>query len=105
MDELITRIVEIERQSESDVRLAESQYSERIDALRRSLEEEMTRKREKILSEANSRFTAAVEEARKQADADTASMKNSSECIFQNPVLIEEIKEVIISILLAEGPV
>jgi ATPase subunit of ABC transporter with duplicated ATPase domains len=105
MDELITRIVEIERQSAANVRLAESQYAERIDALRRSLEEEMNRERERILSEANSRFTTAVEEARKQADADTASMKNSSERIFQNPVLIEEIKEAIISILLAEGPV
>lgn len=105
MDELITRIVEIERQSAADVRLAQSQYAERIDALRRSLEEEMSRKREIILSEANSRFTAAVDEARKQADADAASMKNSSERIFQNPVLIEEIKETIISILLAEGPV
>jgi hypothetical protein len=105
MDELITRIVEIERQSEADVRLAESQYAECIDALRRSLEEEMTSKRERILSDANSRFTEAVDEARKRADADTASIKNSSERVFQDPVLIEEIKETVISILLAEGPV
>jgi DNA-binding GntR family transcriptional regulator len=105
MDELITRIVEIERQSAADVRMAESQYAERITALRQFLEEEMTRKCERILSEANSRFTTVVDEAKKQADADTASMKDSSERIFQNPVLKEEIKETIISVLLVEGPV
>lgn len=103
MDELITRIVEIERQSAAEVRLAESQSAERMDALRRSLEEEMIRKRERILSEANTRFAAAVEAAKKNADADTALMKSESERFFQNPVLIEEIRETIIAILLTEG--
>lgn len=105
MDALIARIVEIEKKSAAGVRVAESQYDERIDALRRSLDEEMTRKREQILSEANSRFAAAVEQAKKLADADTALMKSESERFFQNPALIEEIKEAIISILLEEGPV
>jgi hypothetical protein len=100
MDEVITRIVEIERQCAADVEQAELESAKKIEAHQRLLEEKILRDRTLITSAENSRLTRAVEEARKQIEAASAAFRKDIENLYQNPILIEAIKKDIISILL-----
>ncbi|MCU0595885.1 MAG: hypothetical protein MUC98_10555 [Desulfobacterota bacterium] len=100
MDEVITRIVEIERQCSADVELAELEYGKKIEAHRRILEEKKARECALILSQENARLTRALEVAKRQVEASSVALRRESENTVQNPALIEAIKEEIISILL-----
>ena len=100
MDDVITRIVEIERQCSADVEQARLDYVKSIESHKLILEEKKTKERAKIISVENTRLTQAVEEAKNQTAAASAALKRDSESLLQDPVLNEEIKEDIISILL-----
>lgn len=100
MDEVITRIVEIERQCSADVEHAELEYGKIIESHKRLLEEKKTQERTRIISTENSRLAKAVEEAKGRIDAESAAFKKDTERLIQDPDLIEAIKKDIISILL-----
>jgi hypothetical protein len=100
MDDVITRIVEIERQCSADVEQARLEYGKNIEAHQRILEEKKIREHAQIISVESARLTQAVEEAKRQIEAAHDSLRRDSEGLFQDPVLNEAIKEYIISILL-----
>ncbi len=100
MDDVITRIVEIERQCSADVEEVQLEYGKSIEAHKRILEEKKTKERAQIISVENTRLTQAVEEAKRQTAAVSADLRRDSESRLQDPVLNEAIKEDIISILL-----
>jgi hypothetical protein len=100
MDEVITRIVEIEKQCSADVEQAQLEYGKRIEAHKRILEEKKAKDCAQITSAENTRLTQTVEEAKKQIEDASTALRRDSESRLQDPVLNETIKEDIISILL-----
>ena len=101
MDEVITRIVEIEQQCSADVEKVQLEYQNRIEAHKKLLEDKKNKERDQILSTENIKLTKAVEEAKRKIKVDSAAFEKDNEVLFQDPVLNERIKEDIISILLA----
>ena len=101
MDEVITRIIEIERQCSADVEQAGKECSKRIDSHRNLLQEKKTSQFAQIIAAENTRLLQSIEDAKKQTEAASAAFRRDSESLFQDPALNEAIKEDIISILLA----
>lgn len=100
MDEVITRILEIERQCTSDIEQTRLECEKNIEDRKRTLEEKISHEKNQISVTENSRLTRAVEEAKKLTEAASAAFQRDCERPFHNPVLTETIKEDIISILL-----
>lgn len=100
MDEVITRIMEVERQCAADIEQAEAQYAKRIEEHKRILEEKKTKEYARITAAENIRLAQAVEREKKQAEDATAVLQRDGENRLQDPVMKEAIKEDIISILL-----
>ena len=100
MDEVITRIMEIEKQCASDVEQAEAQYLKKIKEYKNVLEEKKTKELVRITSAQNAILNQAIEKTKKEIEAASAAFKRDSESRFQDPHMKEAIKEEIISILL-----
>lgn len=101
MDDVIARIVEIERQCSEDIGQARLEYGKKIEAHKHALEEAKTRESARIISGENSRLTQAVKDAKERTEAGKASALQESETKLSDPALKEAIKKDIISILLA----
>lgn len=99
MDDVITRIVDIERQCSAAIEEAQLEYEKKIEAHKRLLEEKKSEESARIISAQKDRLTQAVETAKKQIEAASAAFINNNTNLFQDPVLKERIKEDIISIL------
>jgi len=100
MDDVITRIVDIEKQCSADVEAAQFEYVKNIEAHKRLLEEKKSREHAEILSRENTRQSKAVEEAKRKIEVTSADFVADIENLFQNQALNEAIKEDIVSILL-----
>lgn len=100
MDDVITRIVEIEQQCSADVEKVQLEYKNRIEAHKQFLKGKKTREHDQIISTENIKLTHAIDEAKIKIKADSAAFEKDNEILFQDPVLNERIKEDIISILL-----
>jgi len=101
MDDVITRIVEIERACQADIEQARLEYGKTIEAHKRVLEEKKAQERARIISLENTRLTKAVEEAKARIEAESAAIRRENESLLEDQVLKKAIKEDIISILLA----
>jgi hypothetical protein len=100
MDDVITRIVEIERQCSSDVEQARVEYGKTIEAHKRVLEEKKAEELAHIISLENTRLTQAVEEAKVRIEAASAAIRRESESLLEDQLLKKAIEKDIISILL-----
>lgn len=100
MDEVITRIVEIEKQCSADVEQAEKESAERIEEHQRACEAQKDDKRAQIISTENSRRTRTINEARQKAEDAAANFRQESLRLFADPRLQAKIKSEIITILL-----
>jgi uncharacterized protein (UPF0276 family) len=100
MDEVITRIVEIERQCSVDVEQAQLEYAEHIEAHKRILEESKTQEFARITAAENTRLSQAILEAKRKTEAVSAIFRKDTETLFQDQSLNKAIQEGIISILL-----
>jgi len=100
MDNVITRIVDIEKQCAAEVEAARSEYAKNIEDHKRFLGEKMTGERAEISAGKNSRISNAVQEAERQSGAASSAFVRDMENLFRNQAINEEIKEDIISILL-----
>jgi len=101
MDDVITRIVEIEQQCTAEVKKARLDYKNKIEGHKRFLEEKNIREHAAILSAENVKLIQSVEEAKRKIEAEAADFRRNSENLFQDESLNRKIKEDIISILLA----
>jgi hypothetical protein len=100
MDNVITRIVDVEKQCRAEVEAAHLEYGKKIEAHKRFLGEKMTGERAEISDGNNITLSKAVEEAEKQSEAALAAFVGDMESLFRNQAMNEEIKEDIVSILL-----
>jgi hypothetical protein len=100
MDAVITRIIEIEKQSATDIERAEDSYQKNIEAHRRTLQEEKERAHAQIISAENTRLAQALSELNKQTEAASLVSSRDYENRFHDPVLVEAVKEKIVAILL-----
>jgi hypothetical protein len=99
MDEVITRIIGIERQCSADVEQAGKECSKRIEAHKSLLEGKKTSQYALITAAENTRLLQSVEDAKRQTEVASAAFRRDSESLFRDPALNEAIKEDIISIL------
>ena len=100
MENVITRIVEIEKQCTEEVEKAELEYRKKIDAHKNTLEEKKARECALIVTAGNQRLEQALEEAKRQSEAEQLAASSDNERLYQDPALNEAIKEKIISILI-----
>ena len=100
MDNLIKRIVEIEKQCAQNITDAEQEYKKRIEAHKRSLEEKKAQSFNDIVVEGNKRQTRMLEEAKQKTQADSLETRSSFDRLYKDSSLNEAIKEKIVSILL-----
>jgi len=101
MENVITQIVEIEKQCAGEVEKAEREYREKIEVYKNTIEEKKSREIALIVTEGNERLAQALEQAKKQTEAEFLASTRDNEKLYQDQVLTEEIKEKIVSILLA----
>ncbi|HNZ64342.1 MAG TPA: hypothetical protein PKJ10_00780 [Smithella sp.] len=100
MDDVITRIVDIEKQCAADVEATQLEYGKNIEAHKRFLEARKTGERAEILSAENTRQSQAVEDAKRNIEALSADFITDIENHFRDQDLNEAIKKEIVSILL-----
>jgi Fe2+ transport system protein B len=99
MDDLITRIVEIEKQCSAAVEEAQLDYGKNIEAHQRLLEEKKAKERARIIAAENTRLTNTIEEAKKQIASVSEALQRDNENLFQDSARNESIKKDMISIL------
>jgi len=100
MDEMVTRIIEIERQCAAAVTKAEQEAAERIAKHKLALEEQKETLRNQILSDEHSRRIRAVSEAKGKAENASTIATSVRKKNFQDPVLKQAIQNDILSLLL-----
>jgi len=102
MDAVITRIIEIEKQSALDIARAEDAYRKNIEAHRRILEEEKQKTHYQITSTENTRLTHALQALNVQSKEASLASGRDYEDHFHDSDLIKAIKERIVAILLIQ---
>jgi hypothetical protein len=103
MDDVITRIVEIERQCSADVEQVQRDSARNIEIRKRLLDEEAARERERIAEAENAGVAEALAEAKKLSEAAFSAARTDSDRVFEDPLLQEAVRKEILAILLA-GP-
>ncbi|MBN2568361.1 MAG: hypothetical protein JXB42_02905 [Deltaproteobacteria bacterium] len=100
MENVITQIVEIEKQCTEEVEKAEREYRKKIEEYKNTIEEKKEREIALIITKGNERLTLALEDAKKQTEAEFLASTRDNERLYQDRALNEEIKGEIVSILL-----
>jgi Zn-dependent M32 family carboxypeptidase len=100
MENVITRIVEIEKQCAQDIANAEQEYKKRIEDHKRTLEEKKAQAFNDTVAEGNTRLARLIEEAKRKTQADSLAARSSFDRLYKDSLLHEAIKEKIVSILL-----
>ncbi len=100
MENVITRIMEIEKQAALDIEQAKAEYRNKIDAQRRTLEQDKEREHALINDKENARLTGAVRELNKQTEEASQAEMRDYENIFRDRAKIDAIKEKIAEIIL-----
>jgi len=98
--DMITRIVEIEKQCADEIEKAERACRQKIESHRGAVQERKARECARIVSEGDDRLAQAIEEAKKTAEAEFQAAQGDIERLYQDPSLDREIQEKIVSILL-----
>ena len=100
MDDMITRIVEIEKQCADEVEKAKQAYRKRIEAYKENVQEKKTRECTRIVSKSDTLLTQAIEAAKKKTEEESRAAQVDIERLYQDPSLNREIQEKVVSILL-----
>jgi hypothetical protein len=101
MDAVITRIIEIEKQSTLDIERAENDSLKNIEEHKRFLEEEKERTQASIISTENTRLTGAIRAFNKKTEETFLAVGKGFESRLQDTVTVGAVKEKIVDILLA----
>jgi len=101
MANVITRIVEIEKQCAEEIDKAQRESTNKIDAHRLALEEKKENEFAAIIFAGNERLAQALEEAKEETRIESITADREIERLVQNQELKETIKEKIVSILLS----
>lgn len=101
MDALITRIIEIEKQSSLDIENAENNSLKNIEDHKRFLEEEKERTHASIISTENTRLAQAIRKFNKKNEETSLAVGRDYESRLHDSVIVDAVKEKIVAILLA----
>jgi hypothetical protein len=100
MEAVITRIIEIEKQSAMDIEQAEDGYKKNVEARRLILEEEKRKALSHILSAEETRLNNILQALNKQSEEAFLVSGKDYENRFHDTDLITALKERIVDILL-----
>lgn len=100
MEEVISRIMEIERQCADAVEEAEEASRRNIEAHRKTIEEKKSGEYARITRENNELLAQATEEAKREIEAEFQAAEEEMERLHQDRSLAGEIREKILAILL-----
>ncbi len=100
MDTVITRIIEIEKQSAAEIERAEDAYRKNIEAHRRTLDEKKEREHAQTISNENARLNQTLRELNKHTEEASLASARDYEMRFHDQALVEAVKEKIVAILL-----
>ena len=100
MVNVITRIMDIEKQSARDIERAEEISQKNIEVHRRALEEEKNRAHDLIITKEQARLTQTLQALNKQIEEASKAAGKGYETLFQDPATVNAIKERIAAILL-----
>ncbi len=100
MEEIISRIMEIEKQCADAVEQTEQESRRNIEAHRKTVEERKTGEYARIIRENNKRLAQAIEGAKREIEVEFRAAEEEMERLQQDLTLTGEIGETIVSILL-----
>lgn len=100
MEDMITRIVEIEKQCADEIEKAEQACRQKIEAHKGAAQKKKTGEYARIVGEGNDRLAQAIEEAEKKTEAEFRAAQSDVERLYQDTLMDREIQEKIVSILL-----
>lgn len=100
-DNVIARIIDVEKECAEEVEKAELEYRQNIEAHKKVLEEKKAREFDLIIAAGKEKLTETIDTAKKQADIEFTALQQESEGLYKDRALNETIKEKVLSILLA----
>jgi len=100
MDDIIKRIIEVERVCSEDIESAGLEYKKKIEALRYELENKKAQAKDEILESSKKRFKSAVEEANEHVKKELNEIHKEKDLLIQDRKLCKAIKERIVLIVL-----
>ena len=100
MDNIIKKIIEVEKVCSEDIENAGLEYKKKIESLRRELENKKARAEAEILEINKKRYKSAVEEANEHVKQELNEINKEKDLLIQDRELCEAVKERIILIVL-----
>jgi len=100
MDDIIKKIVEVEKVCSEDVENAALEYRRKIDTLKYELENKKAQAEAEILESNKKRSKSLVEEANERIKAELNEIHKEKDLLIQEKELCETIKERIVLIVL-----
>ena len=101
MENVITRIVEIEKKCAEAMEKAEAESRETVKAYSLMLEERKKKEFEAIMSDESARFSQSVEGKKKSTETEAKILTTAIEMLLKDRDLQKEIKDKIINMLLS----
>ena len=100
MDDLIRKIVEVEKVCSEDVENAALEYRRKIDTLKYELENKRAQAEAEILESNKKRAKLVIEDANEQVKAELKEIHKETDLLIQDRELCKAIKERIVLIVL-----
>ncbi len=100
MDDLIKKIIEVEKVCSKDIESAGLEYKKKIETLRFELENKKAQAKAEILESNKKRFKSEVEEANEYVKKELNEIHKEKDLLIQDRELCKAIKERIVLIVL-----
>ena len=100
MDDIIKKIVEVEKVCSEDIENAALEYTKKIDTLKYELENKKAQAEAEILESNKKRYKSLVEDAHEQVKAELKEIHKETDLLIQDRELCKAIKERIVLIVL-----
>jgi hypothetical protein len=100
MDDIIKKIIEVEKVCSEDIESAGLEYKKKIETLRYELENKKAQAKAEILESNKKRFKSAVEEANEHVTKELNEIHKEKDMLVQDRELCKAIKERIVLIVL-----
>ena len=100
MDDIIKKIIEVEKVWSDHIEVAELEYKKKIETLRYELENKKAQAKAEILESNKKRFKSAVEEANEHVKKELNEIHKEKDLLSQDKGLCKAIKERIVLIVL-----
>ena len=100
MNDIIKKIIDVDRAYSEDIENAALEYKNRIETLRHELEDKKAQAKAEIIESNKKRFKSAVEEANEHVKKELNEIQKEKDMLIQDKELCKAIKERIVFIVL-----